>query len=166
MNCMERIQSNPNKITPCLWLIKDGEAAARFYVSVFRNSAIGRITYYGKDAPMPEGEVMAVEFKIEGQPFLIINGGDNLYFSEAISFSINCDNQEEIDYYWDKLKAPDTKGQCGWLKDKFGLSWQIVPTKLKEWLTSGPEKASRVMQEVMKMEKLDIDRLQAAYDSV
>lgn len=159
------------KISTNLWFDKQAEEAARYYTSIFKNSKIGRISYYGKEGyeihGMKEGTVMTIEFELEGREYLALNGGPIFRFNEAVSFIVNCENQEEVDYYWDKLKAGgDEKAQqCGWLKDKFGLSWQVVPTQLAK-LMSDPdkEKARRVMKAMLQMKKLDIAKLQAAYD--
>ncbi|MEP7231959.1 MAG: VOC family protein [Ginsengibacter sp.] len=160
------------KITPNLWFDKQAEDAARFYTSIFKNSRIGKISRYGTEGVeqhgMPEGTVMVIEFELEGQKFTGLNGGLHFKFSEAISFIINCETQEEVDYYWNKLSEDgDPKAQmCGWLKDKFGLSWQIVPLSLSQ-LMSDPdrEKAGRVMNAMLKMKKIDIKGLKDAYDN-
>jgi predicted 3-demethylubiquinone-9 3-methyltransferase (glyoxalase superfamily) len=162
---MARIQ----KITPFLWFDDQAEAAARFYTGVFQNSKIGRISRYGEAGRevhhRPPGSVMVVEFELEGQSFAALNGGPLFKFSEAISFEISCETQQEVDYYWEKLGAGgDPKAQqCGWLKDKFGLSWQVVPTVLGELMTDrDPARAGRVMQAMLKMKKLDIAELERA----
>ena len=159
-----------NKIVPNLWFANEGEEAARFYTSIFKNSGIGKISHYGKEGfeihGMQEGSVMTVEFWLENQQFLALNGGPHFKFNEAVSFIINCDGQEEIDYYWTKLteSGDPNSQQCGWLKDKFGLSWQVVPSNMSELLTSEDKAASdRVMKEVLKMKKIDIKTLEAAY---
>lgn len=157
------------KITPNLWFSNQAEEAVNYYTSIFKNSKIGKISRYGKEGyeihKMPEGTVMVIEFELEGQKFTALNGGPIFKFSEAISFIINCENQEEVDYYWNKLSAGGDKNaqQCGWLKDKFGLSWQIVPTILAE-LMSGKdkEKAQRVMAAMLQMKKLNISELEQA----
>lgn len=159
------------KITPNLWFDRQGEDAAKFYTSVFPNSRIGKISRYGKEGfeqhGMPEGMVMVIEFELDGQKFTGLNGGPHFKFSEAISFIVNCDTQEEVDHYWEKLsQGGDAKAQmCGWLKDKFGLSWQIIPQALSQ-LMSDPdrEKAGRVMNAMLKMKKIDIQGLKDAYD--
>ncbi len=160
------------KITPNLWFDSEAEEAVRFYTSVFRNSAIGRISRHTKDGfelhGKPEGSVMTVEFSIEGQEFVALNGGPVFTFNEAISFIINCDNQEEVDYYWEKLgEGGDEAAQvCGWLKDRFGVSWQVVPTALNEMACDpDAQKVSRVLQAMYQMKKLDIALLRAAYES-
>ena len=158
------------KITPHLWFDNQAEEAARFYVSVFKNARMGRISHYGREGfeihQRPAGSVMVVEFWIENQLFLALNGGPHFKFNEAISFLVNCDSQEEIDHYWEKLtEGGDSKAQmCGWLKDKFGLSWQIVPSNMGE-VMNDPDKqrADRVMKEVLQMKKLNIEKLEKAY---
>ncbi len=160
------------KISTNLWFDHQAEEAARYYTSIFKNSKIGHISYYGKEGQdihgMKEGTVMTVEFELEGRQYLGLNGGPIFKFNEAVSFIVNCENQEEVDYYWEKLTAGgDEKAQqCGWLKDKYGLSWQIVPTIMAK-LFSDPDKerSGRVMNAMMKMKKLDIAKLQAAYDN-
>jgi predicted 3-demethylubiquinone-9 3-methyltransferase (glyoxalase superfamily) len=157
------------KITPCLWFDSEAEEAARFYVSVFRNGRIGKISRYGKEGfevhRRPEGSVMTVEFEIEGERFTALNGGPHFKFSEAISFQVPCETQDEIDYYWQRLSAEGQVQQCGWIKDKFGLSWQIFPTVLPEML-SDPDriKAARAMRAMLGMTKLDLAALRAAYE--
>jgi predicted 3-demethylubiquinone-9 3-methyltransferase (glyoxalase superfamily) len=152
------------KITPMLWFDDQAEEAAKFYVSVFRNSKMGSISRYGEGMPGRKGSVMTVSFEIEGQPFTALNGGPQFRFTEAISLVVNCETQEEIDYYWDKLTAGGGKEvECGWLKDKFGLSWQIVPAVVFELIKQSDQKKSdRVMQAVMQMKKLDLAALQRA----
>jgi len=159
------------KISANLWFDKQGEDAAKFYVSVFKNSKIGKISRYGKAGfdvhKMPEGTVMTVEFELEGQTFVALNGGPVFAFSEAISFIVNCETQEEIDYYWQKLgEGGDEKArQCGWLKDKFGLSWQIVPHVLREMMTDpDTAKSGRAMSAMLKMKKLNIAELERAFN--
>ena len=159
------------KITPNLWFDKQAEEAAKFYVSVFKKSSILRTTYYMKAGQeihkMPEGTVMTVEFELEGQQFSGLNGGPIFNFNEAISFIVNCEDQKEVDYYWDKLtEGGDPKAQvCGWLKDKYNVSWQIVPTILSEMLQDkNEEKAQRAMNALLQMKKLDIQQLQDAFD--
>jgi predicted 3-demethylubiquinone-9 3-methyltransferase (glyoxalase superfamily) len=157
------------KITPCLWFDSEAEEAARFYVSVFRNGRIGKISRYGKEGfevhRRPEGSVMTVEFEIEGERFTALNGGPHFKFSEAISFQVPCETQDEIDYYWQRLSAEGQVQQCGWIKDKFGLSWQIFPAVLPEML-SDPDriKAARAMRAMLGMTKLDLAALRAAYE--
>ncbi|HTF02988.1 MAG TPA: VOC family protein [Bacteroidia bacterium] len=159
------------KLTPNLWFDKNAQEAVDFYLAVFRDSGIDRITHYGKAGfevhKMPEGTVLTIEFHIEGHQFVALNGGPVFQFNEAISFIVNCDTQEEIDYYWDRLTedGPVKSQQCGWLKDKFGVSWQIVPTALSEMLEdSNQEKAADVMTAMLRMKKLDIEKLRRAYE--
>lgn len=161
------------QLTSCLWFESQAEEAARFYTSIFRDGKIGRISYYTSEGfevhGMPEGSVMTVEFEIGGQSFLSLNGGPAFKFNEAVSFVINCKSQEEVDYYWDKLTdGGDPNAQiCGWLKDKYGLSWQVVPVILNDMiLDPDKEKANRVMAAMLKMKKLDIKPLQEAYEGV
>ena len=152
------------KTTPCLWFDTQAEEAANFYTSIFKNSRIKQITHYGEFAAQigkSKGQVMTVLFELNGQEFMGLNGGPNFKFSEAISFMVNCDDQEELDYFWDKLGQGGRPVECGWIQDKFGLSWQIVPKILPE-LMSDPEKTERVMVEVMQMVKLDIETLKRA----
>lgn len=159
------------KISPCLWFDDQGEEAAKFYTSIFKDSKIGDVTRYGKEGyeihGREEGTVMTVEFEIEGQKFLALNGGPIFKFNEAISFQVYCETQEEVDYYWEKLsEGGDKKAQqCGWLKDKYGVSWQIVPTILIKMLKDkDSEKSQRVMKAMLQMHKLDISTLKKAYD--
>jgi predicted 3-demethylubiquinone-9 3-methyltransferase (glyoxalase superfamily) len=151
------------KISPFLWFDKEAEEAVDFYVSIFRNSKKGAVARYGEVGPGPKGSVMTVSFTLDGVEFTALNGGPIFKFTEAISFTVPCDTQDEVDYYWDKLSAGGEPGPCGWLKDKFGLSWQIVPTIVPK-LVSGPDraKANRVMQAIMQMKKLDIAKLKEA----
>ena len=155
------------KITPFLWFDDQAEAAAKFYTSIFKKSKILKIARYNKAAEKvarrPLGSVMTVEFEIEGQRFIALNGGPLFEFNESVSFQIPCESQEEVDYYWEKLGRGGTFSQCGWLKDKFGLSWQVVPTALPKLLgDTDKAKANRVMQAMLKMQKLDIAKLEAA----
>ncbi len=155
------------KITPFLWFDDQAEEAAKFYTSVFKNSTIRKITRYdeesSKAAGKPKGTVMTVEFELEGQEFVAINGGPQFKFTEAVSFVVTCDSQDEVDYYWEKLtEAGDvTAQQCGWLKDKFGLSWQVVPRVMFE-LLKDPAKSQRVMKAMLQMKKIDIEALKKA----
>ncbi len=150
-------------ITPCLWFDTEGEEAANFYTSIFPNSKIGHIARYGSAGPRPEGTVMTVSFELDGQEFLALNGGPQFEFSEAISFQVSCKDQEEVDKYWSELSEGGEEGPCGWLKDKFGLSWQIVPTALPELLSNpDKEKAQRVMAAMLEMKKIQIDELERA----
>jgi predicted 3-demethylubiquinone-9 3-methyltransferase (glyoxalase superfamily) len=153
------------KITPFLWFDHEAEQAAAFYSSIFPNSKIIKVIRYGEAGPGPVGSAMTVEFELEGQPFVALNGGPHFKFTEAISFVVNCQTQEEVDEYWEKLSAGGTVIECGWLKDKFGLSWQIVPTLLPELLGDpNPQKTQRVMKAMLAMKKLDISALKQAYD--
>jgi predicted 3-demethylubiquinone-9 3-methyltransferase (glyoxalase superfamily) len=151
------------KITPFLWFDTEGEDAARFYTSVFPNSKIGEIARYGSAGPRPEGTVMTVSFELDGQRFVALNGGPEFAFSEAVSFLVNCDTQDEVDSYWSALSEGGEEGPCGWLKDKFGLSWQIVPNRLPELLADPDrERAQRVMEAMLKMRKIEVDELERA----
>ena len=155
------------KIIPFLWFDHQAEEAVNLYTSIFKNSKIGKIARYDeageKVAGRPAGSVMTVEFELEGQDFIALNGGPQFKFTEAISFVVNCETQAELDYYWEKLTAGGQEVQCGWLKDKFGLSWQVVPTVLGELLSSkDAAESQRVMEAMLKMVKLDIKKLQAA----
>lgn len=152
------------KITPFLWFDTRAEAAAQFYVSIFKNSKIVSTSRYGDAGPGPKGSVMTVAFKLDGQDFIALNGGPGFPFTEAISFVVDCKTQEEVDEYWTKLSAGGSEGPCGWLKDKYGLSWQIVPSALIELLGDpNPEKARRVAEAMFKMKKIDINSLKRAY---
>lgn len=152
------------KITPFLWFDGNAEEAARFYVSVFKNSKIVTTARYGDAGPGPKGSVMTVVFSLDGQEFIGLNGGPHFKFTEAVSFSIDCKTQEEVDYYWDRLSAGGEPSQCGWLKDRFGLSWQVNPGVLGEMLSDpDPAKAKRVMEAMLKMKKIDIAALKRAY---
>lgn len=157
------------KITPCLWFDTQAEEAANFYVSIFKNSKIGRTSRYS-DAGYeihhkPAGSVMVVEFEIDGLKFTALNGGPNFRFTEAVSFQVPCENQEEIDYFWSRLTEGGQEGPCGWLKDKFGLSWQVFPSALPQMLMDADSKKSaRVTDAFMKMKKFDLAALQRAYD--
>jgi predicted 3-demethylubiquinone-9 3-methyltransferase (glyoxalase superfamily) len=151
------------KITPCLWFDTEGEEAANFYTSVFPNSKILDVSRYGEAGPRPEGTVMVVSFELDGQKFTALNGGPEFTFSEAISFQVSCENQEEVDAFWSKLSDGGEEGPCGWLKDKFGVSWQIVPTALPRLLGNPDrEKSQRVMQAMLKMKKIEIGELERA----
>jgi predicted 3-demethylubiquinone-9 3-methyltransferase (glyoxalase superfamily) len=155
------------KIVPNLWFDTEAEEAASFYTSVFKNSRVTRVMRYGEAGPRPAGMVMTVSFQLEGQGFTGLNGGPEFKFNEAVSLLVNCETQEEVDELWDKLSAGGEKGPCGWLKDKFGLSWQIVPTALEEMLQDeDEERASRVMEAMLKMSKIDIGELEKAYGKV
>ena len=155
-----------NKITPCLWFDTQGEEAANFYTSIFKNSRIVEVTRYGSAGPRPEGMVMVVSFELDGQPFIALNGGPEFTFDEAISFEVNCESQEEVDEFWTKLSAGGEESVCGWLKDKYGVSWQIVPTILNELIRDpDPGKAQRAMKAMLGMKKIDIAELKRAADS-
>jgi predicted 3-demethylubiquinone-9 3-methyltransferase (glyoxalase superfamily) len=151
------------RITPFLWFNGQAEEAMNFYVSIFKNSKVGKVTRYGEAGPGPKGTVMTATFELDGQAFIALNGGPQFKFTEAISFSVNCETQKDVDELWEKLTAGGEEGPCGWLKDKFGLSWQINPAILGKLLgDKDPEKAKRVMQAMLKMKKIDIKRLQEA----
>ena len=157
------------KITPFLWYDDKAEEAANFYVSIFKNSKIGGITRYdeegSKAAGRPKGTVMTIEFQLDGQDFVALNGGPHFKFTEAVSFVVNCETQEEVDEFWKKLSEGGDEVQCGWLKDKYGLSWQVVPTALPEMLQDkDPAKAQRVMKAMLQMKKIDIKTLKQAYE--
>jgi predicted 3-demethylubiquinone-9 3-methyltransferase (glyoxalase superfamily) len=154
------------KITPFLWFDDDAEEATNFYVSIFKNSKVKEIRRYGDAGPGPKGTVMTTSFELEGQEFMALNGGPHFRFTEAISFFVNCKTQEEVDALWSKLLAGGgQESQCGWLKDKFGLSWQIVPTALSEMLgDKDPAKSARVMKAMLQMKKIDIEGLKRAYE--
>lgn len=152
------------KVTPFLWFDKNAEEAANFYVSIFKNSRVGKISRSGDALPGLKGSVLTVEFELDGEKFVALNGGPQFKFTEAVSFVVNCESQEEIDYFWEKLSEGGEKSQCGWLKDKYGLSWQVWPGVIGDFLAGDPEGSNRVMQEVMKMQKLEIEPLQRAYE--
>jgi len=154
------------RITPFLWFDDRAEEAAKFYVSVFPNSKVSSTSRYdettAKAAGRPPGSVMTVAFQLDGQQFVALNGGPHFTFTEAVSFVVNCESQAEIDHFWSALSAGGQEVQCGWLKDRFGLSWQIVPAILDELLQTGPEKARRVMTALLQMKKLDLEALESA----
>jgi len=158
------------KITPFLWFDNNAEEAVNFYVSIFKNSKVGKVTRYNeassKAAGRPEGSVMTLEFQLEGQNFVAINAGPHFKFTEAISFVVDCGSQEEVDYFWEKLTADGgQESQCGWLKDKYGLSWQITPRVLIEMIgDKDPQKAQRVMEAMLQMKQIDIATLKRAYE--
>jgi predicted 3-demethylubiquinone-9 3-methyltransferase (glyoxalase superfamily) len=153
------------KITPFLWFDSNAEEAVNFYVSVFKNSKVLKVARYSDAGPGPKGSVMTVEFDLDGLEFVALNAGPTFKFTEAISFVVNCDTQEEVDYYWERLSEGGEKSHCGWLKDKFGLSWQVTPTMLGKLMTDNDsEKAKRVMETMLQMDKLDIEPLQRAYE--
>ncbi len=155
------------KIVPNLWFDTQAEEAAEFYTSVFPNSRIVSVARYPEGSPGPAGTVMTVEFELDGERFVGLNGGPQFTFSEAVSFIIECDSQDEIDLYWDKLSEGGQEGPCGWLKDRYGLSWQIVPKGIGEvFADADPEKAQRAMQAMLKMGKLDIQALRDAAEGV
>jgi predicted 3-demethylubiquinone-9 3-methyltransferase (glyoxalase superfamily) len=159
------IHANP-KNHPFLWFDNQAEEAAGFYVSVFPNSKILKVVRYGDAGPGPPGSAMTVEFQLEGQSFVALNGGPHFKFTEAVSFVVNCQTQEEVDVYWEKLTAGGSEVQCGWFKHKFGLSWQIVPTVLFQLLSdSDPQKSQRVMKALRTMKKLEIRALKQACDN-
>ncbi|MBM4421771.1 MAG: VOC family protein [Chloroflexi bacterium] len=154
------------KITPFLWFDDKAEEAMNLYVSTFKDSKIGNVTRYGAAGPGPEGSVMIVTAQLFGQEFIALNGGPQFTFSQAISFVVNCESQEEVDHLWEKLSEGGEKQQCGWLKDKYGVSWQIVPTALGELMQGpNPEKSNRVMEAMLKMDKINIKILKQAYES-
>jgi predicted 3-demethylubiquinone-9 3-methyltransferase (glyoxalase superfamily) len=157
------------QITPCLWFDTQAEEAANFYVSVFKNSSLGKISRYGKAGQdvhgKEEGSVMVVEFELGDRPFVALNGGPNFKFTEAVSFQIFCDTQAEIDHFWNALSKGGQEGPCGWLKDKYGLSWQVVPSVIPKMMTDPDiKKSDRVMNAVLKMKKFDLDKLTLAYE--
>ena len=151
------------KITPWLWFDTEGEEAAKFYTSVFPNSRITEVTRYGSAGPRPEGTVMTVGFELDGQKLVALNGGPEFTFNEAISFQVSCETQDEVDEYWSKLSEGGEQGPCGWLKDRYGLSWQIIPTALHRLLADPDrEKSQRVMSAMLQMKKIEIDELERA----
>jgi predicted 3-demethylubiquinone-9 3-methyltransferase (glyoxalase superfamily) len=150
------------RIAPFLWFDSQAEEAVNFYTSIFKDSKVLTTVRYGDSGPGPKGSIMTIEFELAGQKFVALNGGPVFKFTEAISFVVNCESQEEIDEYWKKLSAGGQEVQCGWLKDRYGLSWQIVPTVLPELLSGGAAQSERVMAEVLKMIKIDIARLKKA----
>jgi predicted 3-demethylubiquinone-9 3-methyltransferase (glyoxalase superfamily) len=151
------------KVTPCLWFDTEGEEAASFYTSVFPNSRITDIARYGSAGPRREGTVMTVSFELDGQEFVALNGGPEFTFNEAISFQVSCKDQEEVDAYWSTLSEGGEQGPCGWLKDRFGVSWQIVPARLTELLSDPDrERSQRVLQAMLQMKKIEVDDLERA----
>jgi predicted 3-demethylubiquinone-9 3-methyltransferase (glyoxalase superfamily) len=158
--------SKLQRISPCLWFEGNAEDAVKFYLSVFTSGRIVETLRYGEGGHLPKGTVLTITFELNGQPFIALNGGPHHTFNDAISLHIDCDDQTELDTLWERLTADGGKPvQCGWCKDKFGVSWQVIPIQLKEMLQSGdPERAQRVMQTMLKMIKLDIAELQKAYD--
>ncbi len=154
------------KITPNLWFDTEAEDAATFYTSVFENSRIVNVTHYTEAGPRPAGMVMTVEFELDGQRFVGINGGPQFTFDEAVSFQIDCETQDEIDYYWERLSEGGEEGPCGWLKDRYGLSWQVIPAKFLELVSDpDPAKSQAVLRAMLGMKKLVVSELQEAYDS-
>jgi predicted 3-demethylubiquinone-9 3-methyltransferase (glyoxalase superfamily) len=153
------------RITPFLWFDNQAEEAVNFYASIFKNSRVGKVSRYGDAGPGPKGTVMTASFNLDGQEFIALNGGPQFKFSPAISFVVSCETQQEIDHYWSKLSAGGRTDQCGWLTDRFGVSWQIVPTALGQLMSDkDAEKSGRVMKALLQMTKLDIDGLKEAYD--
>ncbi len=153
------------KITPFLWFDDKAEEAAKFYVSIFPNSKVLDVTRYGDAGPGPKGTVMTARFELNGQEFTALNGGPLFKFTEAVSFVVNCETQKEVDYFWEKLSEGGEKSRCGWLKDKYGLSWQIVPTVLFEMMQDeDAEKSQRVTKALLQMDKIDIEGLKQAYE--
>jgi len=152
------------RITPNLWFDTNGKEAAEFYCSVFPNSGIKNVSYYGEAGPRPVGTVLTVDFVLDGQEFTAINGGPEFKFDEAVSFLIDCADQAEVDYYWDKLSDGGKEVQCGWLTDKFGLSWQVVPEGLVDLVTDPSDRGQRAMKAMMEMKKLDLAKIKKAAD--
>jgi predicted 3-demethylubiquinone-9 3-methyltransferase (glyoxalase superfamily) len=152
------------KITPFLWFDSQAEEAARFYVSLFKNSRLKRVARYPEGSPGKPGAVMTVEFELDGITFIALNGGPHFQLTEAFSLAVACETQAEIDELWEKLSAGGEKSQCGWVKDRFGLSWQVVPSTMGTLMAGDPEKSQRAMQAMLQMTKLDIQALQDAYD--
>jgi predicted 3-demethylubiquinone-9 3-methyltransferase (glyoxalase superfamily) len=153
-------------ITPCLWFDTEGEDAANFYVSLFPNSRIVSVNRYGEAGPRAAGSVMTVDFELDGQPYVALNGGPEFEFNEAVSFQIGCADQDEVDHYWDKLGEGGEHGPCGWLKDRYGLSWQVIPQQFLELVSDpDPAKSQAVMSAMLGMKKLVVSELQEAYDS-
>jgi predicted 3-demethylubiquinone-9 3-methyltransferase (glyoxalase superfamily) len=159
----ERSQPFQQKVSTFLWFDKNAEEAVNFYVSAFKNSNVRKTVHYGDEGPGPKGSVMTIDFQLDGQEFTALNGGPQFKFTEAISLVVHCGTQDEVDYFWEKLSEGGEKVECGWLKDKFGLSWQIVPDVLLELLQDDdPKKSQRVMKALMQMKKLDIEGLKQA----
>ena len=159
-------QSNKKKITPFLWFDNNAEEAINFYTSIFKNSKIGNMTRWSEGGPGPAGSVLTASFTLDGQEFTALNGGPQFKFNESVSFVVDCEGQDEVDYYWNKLTQGGEESQCGWLKDKYGLSWQIVPGILIKLLQDKDKvKAGKVMQAMLQMRKIDIAKLKAAYES-
>jgi predicted 3-demethylubiquinone-9 3-methyltransferase (glyoxalase superfamily) len=159
---VEKIQ----KITPFLWFGGNAVEAANFYVSIFNDSSINKVVYYSEAGPAPAGSVMTVEFELEGIKFTALNGLPDIEFNQSVSFVVNCESQDEVDYFWEKLTSNGEEQVCGWLKDKYGLSWQVVPTIMIDYLSdSDPQKVKRVTEAMLKMVKLDIPKLKQAYEN-
>ena len=159
------IKNTAQKITPFLWFDANAEEATNFYTSIFKNSEIISVSRYGEGSPGQPGKVMTTTFILDGQPFTALNGGPHLKFTEAIQFFVSCETQEEVDELWEKLTEGGEESQCGWLKDKFGLSWQIIPTALGELMGDpDPEKSRRVMEAMLQMHKIDIEKLKQAHE--
>jgi predicted 3-demethylubiquinone-9 3-methyltransferase (glyoxalase superfamily) len=155
-----------DKITTCLWFDTEGEEAAQFYCTLFPNSRIVGVSHYGEAGPRPAGMVMTVDFELDGRPYVALNGGPDYRFTEAVSFQISCADQAEVDHYWTALTEGGQPGPCGWLKDRFGVSWQVVPTALPELLNHpDPAAAQRVMAAMMRMGKIEVDELRKAADA-
>ena len=153
------------KILPCLWLDNQAEEAIKFYTSIFKNSKIDKVSYYGDEGPGNMGSVLTMTFQLNGQEFMALNGGPEYKFTPAMSLFVNCEDQEEVDYFWEKLSEGGEKGQCGWLTDKYGVSWQIVPTILGELMSdTDVKKVAKVMHALLQMKKLDIELLKKAYE--
>jgi predicted 3-demethylubiquinone-9 3-methyltransferase (glyoxalase superfamily) len=154
-----------SNISPFLWFDTQAEEAAKYYVSIFKNSKITNVTHYGEAGPGPAGSVMTVAFELDGQEFTALNGGPQFKFTPAVSFVVNCKTQDDVDYYWDKFSAEGEEVQCGWVRDKFGLSWQVVPEGISDVLAGDDEEGSRrAMEAMFEMKKLDIDALRRAYN--
>ena len=151
------------RITPCLWFDTEAEEAVAFYTSVFPNSRVVDVTHFGEAGPRPAGTVLTVTFELDGQEFVALNGGPEFTFNEAVSFQIACQSQDDVDYYWGKLTQAGEEGQCGWLKDRYGVSWQVVPTRLMELLEDpDPERSQRAMRAMLEMKKIDIATVEQA----
>lgn len=151
------------KITPCLWFDTEGEEAAKFYTSLFKNSRILNVSHYGEAGPRPQGTVLTVAFELDGQEFIALNGGPEFKFNEAVSFQVHCATQEEVDQFWNGLSQGGEEGACGWLKDRYGVSWQVVPSALGDLLSNpDPEKSQRVMKAMLGMSRIDIETLKSA----
>lgn len=162
---MTKTQNNHQKITPFMWFNDNAEEAVNFYISIFKNSKLINIMRYGEAGPGPNGSIMGATFQLDGQEFMALNGGPLFTFSPAISFFVNCNTQQEVDELWEKLSESGEKQQCGWLKDKYGVSWQIIPTVLGEMLhDKNVEKSNKVMNAMLQMTKIDIETLKQAYD--